>query len=177
MAICLFQPWASAVVLGAKRFETRGWTTKHRGLLAIHAAITSTNMWEILRQGGRAAEVWRAILRVGPNDSLEAAFSKLPRGRVLATCELMDVVEAPTVRAVAIKHQNERGETWRESDVGDFSPGRWAWELANIRAFAAPFTIRGQQGLFSVDLPERPAQPQPQPETPAADAAQEPANG
>lgn len=154
MAISLWQPWASAIVAGAKRFETRSWSTKHRGLLVIHAAMTSTFMHELVRLGGRPAETWRAILRVGPSESLEAAFNRLPRGRVLATCQLVDCVEAPTVRALTIKHQNEFG-VWRESEVGDFSAGRWAWELGQVRAFAQPFAVRGMQGLFPVDLPER----------------------
>lgn len=37
-AITLWQPWASLVAVGAKTIETRSWSTKHRGPLAIHAA-------------------------------------------------------------------------------------------------------------------------------------------
>src|SRR6516162_5122896 len=32
------QPWASLIVHGLKRCETRGWATLYRGALAIHAA-------------------------------------------------------------------------------------------------------------------------------------------
>ena len=34
---------------------------------------------------------------------------------------------------------------------GDFSPGRFAWRLENVRAFKEPLSIRGKQGLFDVD--------------------------
>jgi hypothetical protein len=36
-ALSLIQPWASLIVLGEKRIETRSWPTRHRGHLAIHA--------------------------------------------------------------------------------------------------------------------------------------------
>ena len=37
-AISLLQPWASLVVMGAKTIETRGWGTKYRGPILIHAS-------------------------------------------------------------------------------------------------------------------------------------------
>ena len=36
--ISLLQPWATCVVLGLKRYETRTWATRHRGTLAVHAS-------------------------------------------------------------------------------------------------------------------------------------------
>lgn len=36
--LTLWQPWASLIALGAKTIETRGWSTSHRGRIAIHAA-------------------------------------------------------------------------------------------------------------------------------------------
>lgn len=37
-ALSLTQPWATLVAIGAKRLETRSWSTTYRGPLAIHAA-------------------------------------------------------------------------------------------------------------------------------------------
>ena len=37
-ALSLWQPWASLIAAGVKRFETRHWETRHRGPIAIHAA-------------------------------------------------------------------------------------------------------------------------------------------
>jgi len=37
-ALTLHQPWASLIAVGAKRIETRSWSTSYRGPLAIHAA-------------------------------------------------------------------------------------------------------------------------------------------
>ena len=36
-ALTITQPWATLIAIGAKRFETRGWSTPYRGPLAIHA--------------------------------------------------------------------------------------------------------------------------------------------
>ena len=37
-ALTLHQPYASAIALGLKHFETRAWKTTYRGPVAIHAA-------------------------------------------------------------------------------------------------------------------------------------------
>ena len=37
-AITVWQPWASLLVSGRKRYETRSWATTYRGPIAIHAA-------------------------------------------------------------------------------------------------------------------------------------------
>ena len=37
-AITLWQPWASLIACGAKKYETRSWATRYRGPIAIHAA-------------------------------------------------------------------------------------------------------------------------------------------
>ncbi len=37
--ISLLQPWASLVVMGYKKCETRSWNTKSRGTLLIHASL------------------------------------------------------------------------------------------------------------------------------------------
>lgn len=45
--ISLWQPWASAISLGLKQFETRSWSTNYSGLLAIHAAKRSCKAPEL----------------------------------------------------------------------------------------------------------------------------------
>jgi hypothetical protein len=38
-----------------------------------------------------------------------------------------------------------------ENDFGDFTPGRFAWELSNIRRLPEPIPARGQQGIWNWD--------------------------
>ncbi len=37
-ALTIWQPYASLIAAGLKQYETRSWSTRYRGLLAIHAA-------------------------------------------------------------------------------------------------------------------------------------------
>lgn len=36
-ALTIYQPWATLIAIGAKHIETRSWSTKYRGPLAVHA--------------------------------------------------------------------------------------------------------------------------------------------
>lgn len=36
--ISIMQPWATLIVLGHKKIETRSWNTKYRGEILIHAS-------------------------------------------------------------------------------------------------------------------------------------------
>lgn len=45
-AITLWEPWASLMAIGAKKNETRGCWTKHRGDIAIHALNVA--VWALL---------------------------------------------------------------------------------------------------------------------------------
>ena len=44
-ALSLTQPWATLVVIGAKRIETRSWHTSYVGPLLIHAAKAIPSSW------------------------------------------------------------------------------------------------------------------------------------
>jgi hypothetical protein len=40
-----------------------------------------------------------------------------------------------------------------EALLGDFSPGRWAWKLENIKRLDPPIPARGYQKLWDWDAP------------------------
>lgn len=40
-ALTLHQPWASLIAAGVKTIETRSWSTRYRGPLAVHAGKRS----------------------------------------------------------------------------------------------------------------------------------------
>ena len=59
-ALSLTQPWATLVVIGAKRIETRFWHTSYVGPLLIHAAKAIPSSWpapasRLLEIGGPGA--------------------------------------------------------------------------------------------------------------------------
>jgi hypothetical protein len=130
-AITLWQPWATLVAIGAKEYETRSWATSHRGVLAIHAAKTNQHI-----QVARNSEPMRQAL-------LDAGFSstlQLPLGKVVALVQLVDCFPVEH-----IWHSLEEPE----SSFGDFSAGRFAWELRLIQRYDPPIVARGRQGLWN----------------------------
>lgn len=137
-AFSLWQPWSSLVSIGAKQYETRSWSTKHRGDLVIHAAKRWT--WEEKQLLDHPA--FKSALLQGGVD-----LSRIPLGVGLCVVELVDVI--PTHR---IRHLLSR----QEREFGNYSDGRFAWKLANVRPFDVPIPARGEQGLFdwTYGLPE-----------------------
>lgn len=126
-ALTLTQPWAEAVACGMKQWETRGWRTSYRGPLAIHAAVG-------FPRGAREfASVERALGRLP---------SRVPRGAIVAVAELVDI--RPTEEVVL-----EIGAI--ERLYGDYSPGRYAWQLAAVRRLEEPIPCRGMLGLWTPD--------------------------
>ena len=43
------------------------------------------------------------------------------------------------------------GLTWSEREMGDYSPGRFAWILKDIRPLKTPLRWKGGQSFFQVD--------------------------
>ena len=133
--LSLIQPWASLIVLGVKRYETRGWHTEYRGLIAIHASR-------------RFPETARALCETGPfrTELLAGGFKQsadLPCGAILGTVELVACRPADEVLARFPSGAAERS-------FGDFSPGRWAWHLVRPILLAKPVPFTGRLGLFEV---------------------------
>lgn len=150
-AISLWQPWASAIALGYKRIETRGWSTPYRGTLAIHAAKTTVGM-EMARRGtALELEHWISTFGIG-RQGLSGLFAGLPLGAVIATCRLVDVVPADDagIQAQLDEWRSAVLGRVRERDFGDYRPGRFAWLLADVVPLAKPWPCRGRQKVFDV---------------------------
>jgi hypothetical protein len=41
-----------------------------------------------------------------------------------------------------------------EAYLGDYTPGRYTWILANVKALATPIPEKGHQGFWDVELAE-----------------------
>lgn len=134
-AISLWQPWASAIALRIKHNETRSWQTQYRGPIAIHAAKKSTRAladhFRLLRARERLCDAFL-------NANLYS-FEMLPKGAIVAVAHLEKIV---STRVIVV--------TDLEMDLGDYSSGRFAWCLTNIRPLERPYYITGRQGLFEV---------------------------
>lgn len=130
-AVSLWQPFAQLIAVGAKRHETRHWATDYRGQLAIHASKT-------LDLAGAPDELCLSALGIGWRD-------RAPLGAVVAVCDLVDCHHAAALvdRITRADHA-----------AGNFAYGRFAWQLARVRALKAPIPLVGRQRLFNWTPPE-----------------------
>jgi hypothetical protein len=149
--ISLWQPWASAIPMGLKTIETRSWVTNYRGPLAIHAAKTKDGLNPNRFSDDTLFQILQTMKFYG------ADIKKLPFGAIIATAELVDCIEIPNHRADYIYLQSKDLRTnidvySREILFGDYTPGRFAWILSDIRALEKPILAIGQQGFWDFDL-------------------------
>jgi hypothetical protein len=129
-ALTLLQPWASLIALGAKRLETRSWRTNYRGEIAIHAG----KGWPLsphLREDPALAAI---------AEQFGITYADHPRGAIIAIATLRDVVSI--TREFPIEAH--------ERACGDFTPGRYAWSLTNVRPLPEIVRCNGAQGLWTV---------------------------
>lgn len=154
--LTLTQPWASLVACGAKRIETRSWSTSYRGSLAIHAAkgfpadakdFTYAKLTrDCLLAGNLGLKVERSFYEGGGVHRLD---TQLPRGSIVATCQLVDVL--PTVSVGCLSGVFEDWpdlDTEQERAFGNYDPGRFAWVLENVEMLGDPIAAKGALGLW-----------------------------
>src|SRR5215213_7752316 len=129
-ALSLLQPWASLVVMGAKRLETRSWSTKYRGALLIHASS---------RKAG-------ALLSSEPPFSRYIHdFNCLPLGAIIGSVILTDIVK---VEQLQLSEKIINQLSLEERAFGDYTNGRYVWVLEEAAQFERPVPIRGTLGLW-----------------------------
>lgn len=137
-AITIKQPWATLIALGEKRFETRGWQTKYRGELAIHAGK------QVDRDACLEPEIKAALVRNGI-----LSISMLPTGSVIATATLKDCIRSAETWTDGYVLENGELVYSPEYDFGDFTPGRYAWDLRDVKQFPHPVPAKGQLSLWN----------------------------
>jgi hypothetical protein len=171
-ALTVRQPWASLIAASAKTIETRSQRTHHRGPLAIHAGLHRPVEGEDVGDWWWCWDVDQGVIV----RQSKWAEHPAPLGAVVAVVEVVDCVPIlhrdddlaeAWMPHVAPNHQGhlwhwqgcnpEIGDpTWSVSDItdqlpyGDFTPGRWAWLLADARPLLVPISCRGAQGLWTV---------------------------
>jgi hypothetical protein len=130
--ISLYQPYATLVVLGLKKFETRHWPTKVRGELGIHAS--------------KKMPKWCKELLLQEPFASDLKDVKLPCGSILGTVNLVDCIPS---EAWMKKHC--RPGKPKEFYYGDYSPDRYAWKLTDPVLFDKPIPAKGSQGFWQFD--------------------------
>ena len=139
--ISLWQPWPSLIAVGAKTIETRSRRTKYRGPLAIQAAKYHLSDDE---RDGLGPDFWHAMAEaLHPK-----GMADLPYGSIVAVVNLADCV--PTTEFMRFRTIAPARWSDRELLFGDYSPGRFAWILEDVKALKTPIPFIGHQFLFDV---------------------------
>lgn len=137
--ISLLQPWATLIVIGAKKIETRSWKDPYRGPLLIHASLGKKDY---------AREVATLADRFGVK---KPAFDDLPFGAIIGQVNLEDI--HPTERMQGAEHVRlPNGMRWdfteQEMALGDYTIGRYGWLLSNPVSFDTPIPAKGSLRLW-----------------------------
>lgn len=177
-ALTIHQPWASLIAAGVKTIETRSWSTRHRGPLAIHAgkARPECTQWEdgpfddigphqfggwVNDDGHLVEDPW--WLSLAP---MHREYIRMPLGAVTAVANLVDVVpmiegadEPPETGGFVyvdpdfIQLHADRDDSAPEyleveRDLGNYRSGDFAWILAESLPLGDPVPAKGRQGLW-----------------------------
>jgi len=129
-AITLTQPWATLVAIGEKQWETRSWRTNYRGRLAIHAAKGFPRSAQYIAKETQPFQ-----------DALNRPNEDLPLGAIIAVVTLEDILPVVSVSAQI---------SGTELVFGDYTPGRWAWQLTEIYPLQYPVPCKGALSLWDV---------------------------
>ena len=131
-ALTIQQPWAWAIAAGLKRVENRNIRTHYRGQIAIHAGKS----FKWLDDGEEFIS------------SLGYSLPCIYRyGAVVAIAELVDCAPCTQPGRYASKDCQDL--------IDDpFAFGPWCYVLTNIRPLHTPVPWKGQQGWFTVEIPD-----------------------
>ena len=152
--LALWQPYASLCVVPdpargtpAKVHETRHWDLRSRGSrslgLPVHVAIHATKTLDY-RNASAFDDLWPILNRLGYRNGAES----MPFGQIVGIATIVRVV--PTVdRAATRRFEGAHADDYQ---CGDFSAGRFAWQLADARPLPTPIPHRGRQdALYALD--------------------------
>ncbi len=126
-ALSLTQPWATAICLGLKHWETRSWPTYFRGQLCIHASKTFPK--------------WAKEFA----EEMDIDITSLPLGQIVCVADLTECRQTATLAPTL---------SYVETQWGDYAPERFAFRLENIRVLSEPVRATGHLGFCPVPWDE-----------------------
>ena len=123
-AITIWQPYAQAISLDLKHYETRSWKTDYRGDLVIHSSL-------------RPLSSDRKKLAKKYN------ITDMQKGSFVVLCELEDCL---LITKDLIEKQNQV-----ELDFGNWIVGNYAFRLKIKQIFKRNAGTPGNQGLWDIN--------------------------
>jgi hypothetical protein len=139
------QPYAQLLAIGAeygKQYETRSKPTKYRGPVIIHAGKDTLEYAVLMTETGVVSDSDSWHKR---RNAIRAAFdaaglnSRVPFGAIIAYADIVGCYPVEDIKNLSDC----------ERMFGDWSEGRYAWEIAHVR-MVEPIPYKGQLGLWNV---------------------------
>lgn len=125
--VSIKEPWASLIKEKVKYIETRSWKTKYRGKIYIHASLS---------------KVQKKDERI--NNLISLLNNKdFKYGHIIAEATLVDCIYMDEEFLNNIKKNNQ------EYICGEYSLGRYAWVLKDIKELKDPIPAKGQLGIWT----------------------------
>lgn len=165
-AITIYQPYASLLACGAKRYETRSWATSYRGPIAIHAAKaraqcdgSSNYKFRLLVNSALQTSIYRQD--EAPILTYSRIMDNLDYGAVVATAEIVEChyIAADEFCNTRILWSDGKDTPNDEISIlddeylfGDWTPGRYAWEFADMKMLDEPIPATGRQRIWEWNL-------------------------
>lgn len=145
--LTLWQPWATLLVHGLKKYETRPQQTWHmREPYLIHAA----QKWVQWQIDLCSTEPFKSALEsIG---CFRHGHIDLPRGCIIGevTVELCNKILWVNQGEVGSKFGTDPLPLSKtEQAFGDYRQGRWVWKCINPKVLKEPIKYRGQQGYYA----------------------------
>lgn len=168
--LSLWEPWASLMAIGAKKIETRSWSTDYRGWLAIHAAkggLTIDDLeeqcckpyfYEAMRKHIPEFTAWddcpfdlngnKPNLRRWQNRGVFPFGCVVGIVKLIDCCPMADLLCLPGVFQDYPTLDTPQGRSY-----GNFDAGRWAWVTEQAFCLPEPIPFKGSQGLRDLPVP------------------------
>lgn len=118
------QPWATLIMSGLKEYEFRGWKTKYRGKILIHA--------------GKSLEKEYA-------EKFKCYNFEYPLGVILGEATLVDCVKVDENFNNELRNINPL-VYGRSNHVENY-----AWKLEDVVIYEDPIPVKGQLGLWNYE--------------------------
>lgn len=154
--LTLWQPWASLLVYGAKKIETRPkpttWTAE-KGTYLIHAA----SKWDYGFASMCLHHIFQSeLVKIGlleDKEYCDLREIKLPLGQIIGAIEVTEcqkIIYNNSDDFVNTYAKLESGIIVKEPEefLGDYRPGRYAWLTQNPRILKNPIPYKGGQGYY-----------------------------
>lgn len=125
--ISIIEPWASLIKEKVKYIETRSWKTNYRGKIYIHASLKKVSK--------KDERINNLISLLKDKD--------FKYGHIIAEATLVDCIYMDEEFLLKIKENNQ------EYICGEYTLGRYAWVLKDIKELENPIPAKGNLGIWN----------------------------